>query len=127
MTNRKRTKYSIIGLVSFSLIIAAVTYGFTAINAAPGARILGDGYELSEFQVSKICYTLNEENPTEFTAVEFQLDQDSQGIAAGVSATKSGEIIWAEECSFDGRLWTCTFGESHHVLDAEFLHVASLD
>jgi hypothetical protein len=116
----------ILGLVSLSLIIAAVSYGFAAGNDA-NTGILGVGYGvLSEYQVSKISYTLDIEEPTSFTAVKFMADQVDGAILAGVSATKTGSIVWADDCQLNGAVWTCTYSESVDVLSADWLHVTAI-
>ena len=102
MTKQKRTKCQILGLVSLSLIIAAATYGFAEVNTVNSAGIMGVGYGvLSNYQVNKITYTLDEANPTYFTAVDFEVDQLGGSLIAGVSATKRGQVIWADDCQFN--------------------------
>jgi len=124
MTKQKRTKYQVLGLVSLSLIIAAATYGFAEVNTVNSAGILGVGYGvMSNYQVSKISYTLDEANPTFFTAVDFDVDQVNGSVIAGVSGTKRGQIVWADDCQLTGAQWTCTFNESIDVLAADWLHV----
>jgi hypothetical protein len=126
MTKQKRTRIQILGLVSLSLIIAAMSYGFAGVNAS-SAGLLGVGYGvLSEYQVSKISYTLDVNEPTSFTAVEFAADQVDGSILAGVSATKTGAIVWADDCQQDGAFWTCTFSETVDVLAADWLHVSGV-
>ena len=127
MTKQKRTRIQILGLVSLSLIIAAVSYGFAGVNGS-SAGLLGVGYGvLSEFQVDKISYTLDVNEPTRFTAVEFTADQVDGSILAGVSAIKNGDIVWADGCQQNGAFWTCTFSNSVDVLAADWLHVASAE
>ena len=126
MTKQKRTKLSILGLVSLSLIIAAVSYGFAEANTVPSAGLLGVGYGVkSAYQVSRISYTLDVDNPTSFTAVDFNLDQSGVSVLAGVSVTEKGQVVWADQCEKSGAGWTCTFGESLDVLAADWLHVVS--
>jgi len=126
MTKQKRTKIQLLGLVSLSLIIAAVTYGFAEVNSINSTGILGVGYGVkSAYQVSKISYTLDETNPTSFTAVDFEIDQTGATINAGVSTTEKGQVVWADDCELAGAKWTCTFDESIDVLAADWLHVFS--
>ena len=128
MTKQKRTKYQILGLVSLTLIIAAATYGFAEVNTVNSAGILGVGFGvMSNYQVNKISYTLDEANPTTFTAVDFQVDQLSGSVIAGVSTTKKGQVVWADDCQFTGTNWTCTFDESVDVLAADWLHVLDIE
>jgi hypothetical protein len=127
MTKQKRTKLSILGLVSLSLIIAAVTYGFAEGNAVSSAGIMGAGYGvLSNYRVSRISYTLDEGNPTTFTAVSFEVDEAGGAVIAGVSTTKKGAVIWADDCQASGSNWTCSFGDSIDVLAADWLHVTEM-
>jgi len=126
MTKQKRTKLSILGLISLSLVIAAATYGFAEASTIPSAGILGVDYGVkSAYQVSRISYTLDVDNPSTFTAVEFDVDQSGVDIMAGVSITEKGSVVWAEDCEKTGTSWTCTFDESVSVLAADWLHVVS--
>jgi len=128
MTKKKRTRYQVLGLISLSLVIAAVSYGFAGLGAVNSASILGVGYGvLSEYQVSKISYTLDVNEPTSFTAVEFVADQVDGSLQVGVSATKDGAVIWADNCQVTGVFWTCTFSESVDVLKADWLHVSGVE
>ena len=69
MTKQKRTKLSILSLISLSLVIAAATYGFAEASTIPSAGILGVDYGVkSAYQVTRISYTLDVENPSLFTA-----------------------------------------------------------
>jgi len=126
MTKQKRTKLSILGLISLSLVIAAATYGFAEASTLPSAGILGVDYGVrSDYQVSRISYTLDVDNPSLFTAVDFDTDQSGVSILAGVSISEKGSVVWADECEKAGTSWTCTFGESVEVLAADWLHVVS--
>jgi hypothetical protein len=128
MTKQKRTKYQVLGLVSLSLIIAAATYGFAEVNTVNSAGILGVGYGvMSNYQINKISYTLDEVNPTSFTAVEFEVEQMNGSVIAGVSVTKKGQVVWADDCQLTGTKWTCTFDESLDVLAADWLHVFDVE
>jgi hypothetical protein len=126
MTNRRRTKLSILSLVSLSLVIAAVSYGFGGASTIPSAGILGVNFGVkSDYQVSRISYTLDVDNPSTFTAVDFDIDQSAAAISAGVSNTEKGQVVWADDCEKAGTSWTCTFDESIDVLAADWLHVIS--
>ena len=126
MTKQKRTQYRVLGLVSLSLIIAAATYGFAQANTISGVSGMGAGYGVkSSYEVSKVSYTLDIEDPGTFTAVDFTLEQEGSSIIVGVSASKKGEIIWADDCEKIGTQWTCTFDQSIDVLAADWLHVTS--
>ena len=126
MTKQKRTKLSILGLISLSLVIAAATYGFAEASTIPSAGILGVDYGVqSAYQVTRISYTLDVDNPSTFTAVDFDIDQSGVAIIAGVSITEKGQVVWADECEKAGAGWTCTFDESVDVLAADWLHVIS--
>jgi hypothetical protein len=126
MTKQKRTKLSILGLISLSLVIAMATYGFAEASAIPSAGILGVDYGVkSDFQVSRISYVLDVDNPSTFTAVEFDIDQSGVAIIAGVSLTEKGQVVWADDCAKASTGWTCTFAESVDVLAADWLHVIS--
>ena len=124
MTKQKRTRYQLIGLISLSLIIAAGTYGFARAEVAGTTGLLEAGYGvLSEYQITRINYILDEQDPTHFLAVSFELDQAAEGVQAGISDTKSGQIIWADSCEFSGYNWVCSFGGSLDVRQANWLHV----
>ncbi len=124
MTKQKRTKYQLLGLISLSVIIAAGTYGFAQAEATGTNGLLEVGYGMqSEYQVIGINYILDEENPTDFQAVSFELDQLAANIQAGVSETKGGQIIWADRCEFSGYNWVCSFEDSIDVRMANWLHV----
>ena len=126
MTKQKRTKLSILGLVSLTLIIAAASYGFAEVGTVPSAGLLGVAYGVkSPYQVSRISYTLDVDNPNTFTAVDFEIDQTGAAITAGVSVTEKGQVVWADDCERAGSGWTCTFDESIDVLAADWLHVVS--
>ncbi len=126
MTKQKRIQKRILGIVSLSIIIAAATYGFAEASAIPSAGILGVDYGVkSSYQVSRISYILDVDNPTSFTAVDFDIDQSGVAIMAGVSIAEKGQVIWADECERAGTSWTCTFDESVDVLAADWLHVVS--
>jgi len=126
MKKQKRTKLSILGLISVSLVIAAATYGFAEASTIPSAGILSVDYGVkSDFQVSRISYTLDVDNPSTFTAVDFDLDQSGVSIMAGVSIKEKGKVVWADECEKAGTSWTCIFDESVDVLAADWLHVVS--
>lgn len=126
MTKQKRTQYRVLGLVSLSLIIAAATYGFAQANTISGVSGMGAGYGVkSSYEVSKVSYTLDIEDPGTFTAVDFTLEQEGSAIIVGVSASKKGEIIWADDCEKIGTQWTCSFDQSIDVLAADWLHVTS--
>ena len=124
MTKRKRTKNQILGLISLSLIIAAATYGFVEADELGATGLLEVGYGVqSNYVVSKIPYTLDEAAPTNFVAVSFELDQTAAAIQAGVSDAKSGQVIWADSCEFNGYNWVCWFDGSFDVRLANWLHV----
>ena len=126
MTKQKRTHYRVLGLVSLSLIIAAATYGFAQANTISGVSGMGAGYGVkSSYEVSKVNYTLDIEDPGTFTAVDFTLEQEGSAIIVGVSASKKGEIIWADDCEKIGTQWTCSFDQSIDVLAADWLHATS--
>ena len=126
MTKQKRTKLSILSLISLTLVIAAATYGFAEASTIPSAGILGVNYGVqSAYQVTRISYTLDFDNPSTFTAVDFDIDQSGVAIVAGVSTTEKGQVVWADECEKTGAGWTCTFAESVDVLAADWLHVVS--
>jgi len=126
MTKQKRTKLSILSLISLSLVIAAATYGFAEASTIPSAGILSVNYGVkSAYQVSRISYTLDVDNPTSFTAVDFEIDQSGVEILAGVSIAEKGNVVWADDCEKSGTSWTCTFDESVDVLAADWLHVIS--
>ncbi|MCK4801047.1 MAG: hypothetical protein KAS84_03585 [Anaerolineales bacterium] len=129
MTKQKRTRYRVLGLISLSLIIAAASYGFAAVNSnQTSTGIIGAEYGVkSSYIVSKIRYTLDIENPSTFTAVDFEIDQEGATVIAGVSATKKGPIIWADACEKSVTKWTCTFDKSIDVLAADWLFVSSRD
>jgi hypothetical protein len=128
MTKQKRTRYRVLGLVSLSLIIAAATYGFASMNSTiHGAGVLDAGYGVqSIYDVSRVIYTLNIEDPSTFTAVDFVIEESGAVVIAGVSATKNGQITWADDCEKNDYKWTCTFEESIDVLAADWLHVSSI-
>jgi hypothetical protein len=124
MTKQKRTKYQIVGLISLSLLIAAATYGFAQAEASGTTGLLSVGYGVeSEYQVTKINYILDEEYPTDFLAVSFELDQAAATIQAGISETKSDQIIWADRCEVKGLKWICSFADGIDVRQANWLHV----
>ena len=127
MAKEKRARNRIFGLVSVTLIIAAATYGFASMNTTiHGAGVMDVGYGIiSSSDVSRVIYTLDLEDPSLFTAVEFNLAGDGSIVVAGVSATKNGQINWADECENTGTKWTCTFKESSDVLSADWLHVST--
>jgi 1-aminocyclopropane-1-carboxylate deaminase/D-cysteine desulfhydrase-like pyridoxal-dependent ACC family enzyme len=126
MTKQKRTRISITAIVSLSLVIAAVTYGFAQANMTHSAGIMGAGYGVkSTFKVSNIQYVLDLEDTNTFTSVSFAIDQEISRIQAGVSATEQGAIAWAEECEQVGTRWTCSFEEDVELLAADWLHVIS--
>jgi len=125
MTKQKRTRYQIIGVISLSLIIAAVSYGFAA--AKPNysnVGIFGADYGvLSPYEVTKLNYILDLDDPTTFTAVEFVINGEDVVTDAGISASKNGQITWAEGCEKSGVFWTCSFAENTSVLEADWLHL----
>ncbi len=125
MKKQKRTRYQILGLVMMSLIIAAMSYGFAAAKTTysnPG--IFGANFGvLSPFEVTKVSYILDLEDPTTFTAVEFVITEADLVDGAGVSVSKNDQITWAQECEKIGAFWTCTFAEKISVLDADWLHI----
>jgi hypothetical protein len=107
------------------LVIAAVTYGFAEANSVHSSGVLRTGYGVkSVFEVSKINYELDVENPTRFIAVDFEVDQENVFVTAGVSATEKGKVIWSDECELTFDKWTCTFTEGVDVLAADWLHVS---
>ncbi len=128
MTKQKQTRNRVLGLVSLSLIIAAGTYGFASMNTnIHSAGVLDAGYGTqSVYDVSRVIYILNMEDPGSFTAVEFVIEGKGDAVIAGVSATKNGQITWADGCEKDDYKWTCTFDESVDVLAADWLHVSSI-
>ena len=126
MTKQKRTKLSILSLISLSLVIAAATYGFAEASTIPSAGILGVAFGVkSAYQVSRISYTLDVVDPSTFTAVDFDIDQSGVAIMAGVSTTEKGQVVWADVCEKANSGWTCTFDVSVDVLSADWLHVIS--
>ena len=129
MKKQKRRRYRILGILSLSIVIAAATYGFAAANSethSPG--ILGADYGvISSFQVSKIVYTLDLEDPTRFIAVEFALEGGAGNILAGVSEFKDSQVTWAENCQLENEKWNCKFGNSIDVLAADWLHVTFVE
>ncbi len=128
MTKQKQTRYRVLGLVSLSLIIAAGTYGFASMNTTiHSAGVFDAGYGVqSMYDVSRVIYTLNIEDPSTFTAVEFVIEGNGDPVVAGVSAAKNGEVTWADDCVENDYKWTCTFEESIDVLAADWLHVSMI-
>ncbi len=128
MTKQKQTRYRVLGLVSLSLIIAAGTYGFASMNTSiHSAGIMDAGYGTqSVYDVSRVIYILNVDAPGSFTAVEFVIEGEADAVVAGVSATKNGQITWADDCEKNDYKWTCSFDESINVLAADWLHVSSI-
>jgi hypothetical protein len=126
MTKQKRTHYRVLSLVSLSLLIAAATYGFAEANTISGVSGMGAGYGVkSSYEVSRVSYTLDVEDPGTFTAVDFTLEGEGSAIFVGVSASEKGEITWADDCVNIGSQWTCSFDQSIDVLGADWLHVTS--
>ena len=124
MTKQNRTKYQIIGLMTLSLMIAAGTVGFARAEAVGTTGFFEVGYGVqSDYQVSRISYTLDEKNPTDFLAVSFSLDQSVSTVQAGISDSKSDQIIWADNCDFNGHNWVCSFGSSYDVRLANWLYI----
>jgi hypothetical protein len=124
MTKQKRTKFQIIGLIALSLLIAAGTYGFARAEAAGTTGLWSVGYGVtSEYEVTKINYFLDEELPTDFLAVSFELDRTPADLQVGVSETKSDQIIWADRCELSGYKWVCSFANGIDVRHANWLHV----
>ena len=126
MTKQKRTHYRVLSLVSLSLLIAAATYGFAEANTISGVSGMGAGYGVkSSYEVSRVSYTLDVEDPGTFTAVDFTLEGEGSAIIVGVSVSEKGEITWADDCENIGAQWTCSFDQSIDVLEADWLHVTS--
>ena len=124
MTKQKRTQTRVIGLVSLSLVIAAATYGFAQASAISGEGVMGAGYGVkSLYEVSRVSYVLDLEDPGTFTAVDFALEGEGSAIIAGVSTSEKGEITWADDCEKIGTQWTCSFDQRVDVLAADWLHV----
>jgi hypothetical protein len=126
MTKQKRTRMQITGLVSISLIIAAVSYGFASANTdAPGVGgLFSAGYGvISPTEVTKISYVLDENDPTYFVAVKFLTAEMETGVQAGVSGTKDGPVVWADGCEEYGAFWKCSFNSPISVLEADWLYV----
>ena len=128
MTKQKRTSYRVLSLVSLSLLIAAATYGFAEANTISGVSGIGAGYGVkSSYEVSRVSYTLDLEDPGTFTAVDFTLEHEGSAIFVGVSGSEKGEITWADDCENIDTQWTCSFDQSIDVLAADWLHVTSAD
>ena len=126
MTKQKRTHYRVLSLVSLSLLIAAATYGFAEANTISGVSGMGAGYGVkSSYEVSRVSYTLDVEDPGTFIAVDFTLEEEGSVIFVGVSASEKGEITWADDCVNIDTQWTCSFEQSIDVLGADWLHVTS--
>ena len=126
MTKQKRTQIRITAVVSISLVIAAISYGFAQANMTHSSGILGAGYGVkSPYEVSNINYVLDLEEPSTFTAVCFVLDQEIDLVQAGVSISNNGQIIWTTDCELTGPRWTCSFGDNIDLLAANWLHVIS--
>jgi len=126
MTKQKRTNYRVLSLVSLSLLIAAATYGFAEANTISGVSGMGAGYGVkSTYEVSRVSYTLDLEDPGTFTAVEFTLEGEGSAVFVGVSGSAKGEITWADDCENIDTQWTCSFDQSIDVLAADWLHVTS--
>jgi len=126
MTKQKRTNYRVLSLVSLSLLIAAATYGFAEANTLSGVSGMGAGYGVkSTYEVSRVSYTLDLEDPGTFIAVDFTLEEEISAIFVGVSGSEKGEIIWADDCVNIGTQWACSFDQSIDVLGADWLHVTS--
>jgi hypothetical protein len=124
MTKQKRTKLQIMGLIIVSLLIAAGTYGFAQAEATGTTGLLSVGYGVqSQYEVTKINYILDEELPTDFLAVSFELAQDPMALQVGISETKSDQIIWADRCEFNGYKWVCSFADGIDVRQANWLYV----
>jgi hypothetical protein len=125
MTKRTIRRRKVLGLISVSLIIASVSYGFAQANSAtPTSGILSADYGVvSPYQVTRIQPILDLEDPSTFTAVEFRVKDASVDIAAAVSPTRDGQLVWADKCENSGQSWTCSFDQSQDVLQADWLHV----
>ena len=125
MTKQKRTRIQFLGLVLTSIIIAALTYGFAAAKtnyASPG--LFGGNYGvLAPYEVIKVSYVLDLEDPTTFSAVEFIITETDLVEKAGVSANRNGQITWAEGCEKSGAFWVCSFADKLSVLEADWLHI----
>ena len=116
----------ITGLVSLTLIIAAVSYGFASANSdiQGSGGIFSAGYGvISPVEVTKISYILDEEEPTYFVAVKFFADEMETAPRVGVASTKDGGVVWADECEAYGAFWKCGFDPHISVLEADWLYV----
>ena len=126
MTKQKRTRIQITGLVSLTLIIAAVSYGFASASseAQGGPGLFSAGYGvISPTEVTKISYVLDEEAPIYFVAVKFFAEDILSSPRVGVSGTKNGGIVWADECEEYGAFWKCSFETPISVLEGDWLFV----
>lgn len=123
---QKKTRTRIIAIISFALVITAVTFGFGQANLTHSAGFVGSGYGVkSPYEVSHIKYVLDLEDPSTFNSVSFVLDQDLSQVKAGISRSGNGKIIWADECDLNGPRWTCSFADTMELLAADWLHVDS--
>jgi hypothetical protein len=126
MTKQRRTRIQITGLVSITLIIAAVSYGFASAQSDdPGVGgLFSAGYGIiSPVEITKISYVLDEDEPTYFTDVKFYAPDLDSRPRAGVSGTRDGDVVWADACEEYGAFWKCTFQTPISVLKADWLYV----
>jgi hypothetical protein len=127
MNSKERRQKKFFRWIGITLIIAAATYGFASANTLNITSLSGQGFGLrSIFEVSKINYTLDAENPEYFTEVHFTLENQDQPVHAGVSVEKNSEVTWAESCHLEGSGYSCSFEPRFHVLEADWLHVVAL-
>ena len=128
-----KNRYRILALLILILVLGAATYGFAALNTVPNGRAgEGDG-TISGYTVVNVKYELDNNDPTAFDMVYFDLEDGAGNPAtasevhAGIGA--GGSIDWVEctasATAYDFECDLSTIGNSVRAADA--LHVAAAE
>lgn len=120
-----------VALLVMVLILAAVTYGFAALNSMPAQSNAGDGaVTISGYTISNVVYDIySDSDPADIDNINFDVTAQGGGSDPGSVYVKldASSSTWVS-CSFVALdEWTCPINGSVTTLDADELRVVAVD
>lgn len=126
---RRYVNPRILFVLLIAMIFATAVYGFAAANTVPDSGA-GDGAgEISGYTVSKIQYTLNEENPQILSQVMFAISADIEKVETGKVRVRldADSSNWYDCKVADGQaICDLSTGEKFEVANADELRVVAV-
>jgi hypothetical protein len=125
MFHFRRVNLRLLVVLAIIAIMATAAYGFAASNTVPTSRA-GDGSgAISGYKVSNVHYTMDQNNPTNITEVDFDLNHTANTVQVRL-VSNGGWFTCDPVTAAPDMSWTCTIS-GVTVAAANSLEVAAAD